>query len=231
MLLGLLVSSAVAANSIVVGSTFDYPPLTYIQNNQYLGDDVKIIQEFAADNKLDVKFVKTTWPTLSQDLQNNKFDIAVGGISENAIRKKLFLLSVPYGHSSKVPLIRCSDSTKFTSLSTIDLPQTRVVENKGGTNESFAKIIIKNAPITVVNDSQQPFLDLLNNKADVMFTDDIEASYRHQLMPKLCVAKLDERFPVTNKVFLFGKTIRGKELQRQFNSWWKSKHKFEVGIL
>jgi cyclohexadienyl dehydratase len=36
-----------------------------------------------------VRFVPTSWPTLSADLKADKFDIAMGGVTETAARAKI----------------------------------------------------------------------------------------------------------------------------------------------
>ena len=216
-----LTSQIFAANSIIlVGSTFDYPPVTYIESGQYKGHDIRIMQAFAKDNNLTIKFVKTTWPTLSKYLLDNKFTIAIGGISATTERKQLFLLSSPIGTSRKVPLIRCADMQKFNSVSKINSPNTRIVENIGGTNQKFAEENFSSANIILVNNNQLPFAYLSNKKADVMFTDNIEAEYKHQKNPKLCIAKLEKQFPASDKIFLFNKTEAGQELNLMFNKWW-----------
>ena len=80
-------------NMLLVGTIGDYPPLTLKTESGYVGVDIQIIQDFAQDKPLEVKFIQTTWPSLTQDLLDNKFDIAIGGISENPARSKAFYLS------------------------------------------------------------------------------------------------------------------------------------------
>lgn len=228
ILLGLILISNVysvsAKNIINVGSCFDYPPLTYINNTgKYSGSDIQIIEDFAKDNNITIHFVKTSWPKLEDDLKSEKFDIAVGGISNSLNRQKLFLLSEPITNTQKVPLIRCEDINRFRTLDSIDQPSTRVIENEGGTNQKFAISILKVAPITIVKNNKMPFDYLINKQADVMFTDSIEAIYKHSIEPKLCVAKIDKDFPVSYKVFLFTNNDLGTKLHQQFNSWWKNK--------
>ena len=211
-----------ATNELVVGSTFDYPPLTYLQDGKYLGDDIKMMQDFSRDNKFILQWVKTSWPNLKNDLLTNKFTVAAGGISDNLERRKLFLISNPLYVTRKAALIRCADISKFRTLAAIDSSTTRVVENAGGTNRQFAAGNLKNAQIITVANNQLPFEYLLQNKADVMFTDDVEVNYKHQKNSLLCMAKLDAQFPATNKVVLFANNENGKRLQLKFNAWWQN---------
>ncbi len=98
-----------------------------------------------------------------------------------------------------------------------------MVENRGGTNQSFALEQIKHATVVLYpqNATALASLTQANLKTDVMFTDDIEANYRHELNPQLCIANISQKFPKSNKVFLFTKTNTGKKLSKLFNRWWQ----------
>ena len=50
-------------NLILIGTTGDYPPLTYRTESGYRGKDVEIIMEFAKTEHLVIKFIPTTWQT------------------------------------------------------------------------------------------------------------------------------------------------------------------------
>lgn len=208
---------------LLVGTTGDYPPLSIYSQGKFSGKDIQIIQNFATANQFKLEFVQTSWMTLSADLAANKFTIAVGGISSNPQRMKLFYLSAPIEHSEKVPLIKCKDLKRFNNFAAIDQENIIVVENRGGTNQDFALKNIKKATIILLPNNYDALARLTakKNPADVMFTDDIEANYRHQINSKLCLAILPEKFPSADKVFLFQKTPSGQQLQKTFNHWWK----------
>lgn len=218
-------TNAYAANnsSILIGTTGDYPPLTYHTESGYSGKDIKIIMDFAKVEHLVIKFTPTTWQTMSQDLSSGKFDAAVGGISENQSRRELFYLSDAIESSAKVPLIRCSDSMRFTSFADIDQESVVVVENRGGTNQDFALQHIKHATLVLYPKNYKALNSLSDIKSptDVMFTDDVEVQYRHQINPQLCLANIPEKFPSSSKVFIFAKTNKGQKLTQLFNSWWQ----------
>jgi len=222
----LFIPVAVAANlQLLVGTTGDYPPLTAKSGNGFSGKDIDIVKAFAKDNQFELKFVPTTWQTLNSDLSQNKFVIAVGGISVNPERSKLFYLSLPIESSTKAAMIRCADMNRFTSLPEIDNESIVIIENRGGTNQDFALKNIISATIKLVPANATAIASLTTTPplADVMFTDDIEIAYRHQLNPKLCQAQIPEKFSSSSKVFVFAKTAEGQKLQQLFNQWWQSK--------
>lgn len=211
-----------ANGSIVfVGSTFDYPPLSYIEHNHHTGNDVKIIHAFAKDNNLKVEFIKTSWPALTTDMLNNHFVIAIGGITDTPSYRKNALVSLPIARFNEAALIRCKDMNKYASLTQINKPKTKVVANYDGTNLLTTKKYITKAKIIVVKNNQLKIQYLLNKKADVTLTDSIEASYQHNLHPYLCSVDLkNSGFPINNKVFLFSKDKKGHYLRNLFNRWW-----------
>ncbi|AUR52646.1 transporter substrate-binding domain-containing protein [Aquella oligotrophica] len=216
-----------AATTILVGTTGDYPPLSAKTESGFVGKDIDIIKNFAADNHLDLRFVTTSWQNLSDDLSSGKFILAVGGISENPERSKLFYLSIPIESSAKVPMIRCSDRVKYSRFALIDNESVIVSENRGGTNQDFALKNIKHAVIrlTPKNDIAIASLTMTPPLADVMFTDSIEADYRHHVNHNLCLADIPEKFPGSPKVFIFAKTEVGRKLQQLFNQWWLNQQK------
>ncbi|CQR23167.1 putative extracellular solute-binding protein [Yersinia enterocolitica] len=74
----------------------DYAPLAFHdKQGQLVGYDVDMAKSLADSLKLKVTFVATSWPTLSEDLVADKFDIAMGGVTETAGRAAQFALSSP----------------------------------------------------------------------------------------------------------------------------------------
>ena len=178
---------------IRVGTTGDYPPVTDYDagTGAFCGQDIALIEEFAQDQGLRLEFVLTSWPGLLADLCAGKFEIAVGGISRTEERQKLALLSRPLAITGKVALVRRGEKQRYASLEAIDTPETTVVEDHGGTNEQFARRRIECARLIVLPDNHSPFDHLLDGRADVMFTDSVEALYRQQITPDLCAVRAD----------------------------------------
>lgn len=164
----------------------DYRPFSMwnADKNQFEGFDIDMVTLLGTELGVKVEFVKSSWPTLMPDLQADKCDLAVGGITQNVNRMLVADFLPAYAPSGKVPLIRAKDKTKFTSLAAIDKPNVTVIVNPGGTNEKFVTANIKNAKVVVhPNNHEIPGL-IAEGKGDVMFTDAYEA---------VVYAKLDKR--------------------------------------
>ncbi|KQL43565.1 cyclohexadienyl dehydratase [Brevibacillus choshinensis] len=181
---------------IRVGTTGDYKPFSYLNptTGEYEGHDIDLAKKLADDLGVKVVFVKTTWPTLMDDLLADKYDIAMGGITRTLERAKKAQLSHPYINFGKSPLIRMADKDKYKSLADIDQPNVKIGVNPGGTNEKFVRANLKNAQIIVFEKNLEIPGKVASGEVDVMITDSIEAkSY----------AKEDQRLyaPLTDQTF------------------------------
>ena len=204
---------------LTVGTTGDYPPVTWWNpdTGSFEGTAIDLISAFARDRGHRIEFVKATWPTLMQGLEDGLYRVAAGGISETKIRARLSLMSDPVASTGKVALVRSADEAKFQTLDQIDREGVKVVENAGGTNESFARSHIRHATLTVVPDNLLPFDYLRDGRADVMFTDATEAVYVQHRNGALCAVHPDAPYTRIEKVFLFRK---GEEaLRDEFDAW------------
>lgn len=223
----LVVARAAAAEEILVGTTGDYPPLTEYneQSDSFEGEAIALVSEFADAHGYEIRFVRTSWPTLMEDLVAGKFQMAVGGITGTAARAEEALLSVPIRSFGKVALIRCGEEETYPTFSDIDRRGVRVVENRGGTNEQFALSRLRNATLIIVPDNTLPFQYLSEERADVMFTDSIEADYRENQGSGLCAVTTSGPYTHQEKVFLFR---QGEEsLVEEFNEWFLRREKAE----
>jgi len=186
----------IARGYILVGTTGDYRPFTYLnpETNEFEGYDIDAMKLFAESLGVEARFVQTTWPTLMSDLLADKFDIAAGGITRNTNRAKSASLSDPYLSFGKSPLIRAEDKEKYKSLEDINKPEVRIAVNPGGTNQAFVNQYLTRATVTVVeNNLSIPGL-IAEGKYDVMITDNIEAITYAKADPRLYAALADTPF-------------------------------------
>ena len=151
------------------------------------GIDIALGESLADYLGFKLEWIPTSWPTLMADLREHKFDVAMSGISITPQRLAQAAFSAPYHEGGKIPLGHCSLKPRFESLVDIDQASTRVIVNPGGTNEQFARRILKRASLRLHNDNRSIFDELASQNADVMFTDYIEAQLKTKQMPELCL--------------------------------------------
>jgi cyclohexadienyl dehydratase len=215
---------------IRVGTTGDYKPFTYYneESKQYEGYDIEAAKLMAKELGVEIKFVKTSWPTLMEDLLDNKFDIAVGGISRNTERQKKAHFTQPYLNDGKAPLIRKEDQERFKSIEDIDRPDVIIGVNPGGTNQKFVNANIKKAKVVVINNNLDIPPMVANGEIDVMITDSVEAIFYAGQDTRLYAALTDNTFTKSQKGYLMHQNdtvfqnwvdlwMEEMELQGEFN--------------
>ncbi|MQA39440.1 gamma subclass chorismate mutase AroQ [Rugamonas sp. FT29W] len=185
-----------------VGTTGDYKPFSSRAGNDFVGLDIELADGLARALGVKVQIVPTSWPALMKDFGENKFDIALGGVSITPERQKQGLFSVGYLRDGKTPITRCENSARFQTLAQIDQPSVRLIVNPGGTNERFARSQAPNAQLTVYPDNVTIFDRIVAGAADLMMTDAIEARLQQRLRPRLCAVHPDAPFDFAEKAIL-----------------------------
>ncbi len=198
------VLDAILARGVVrVGLTGDYRPFSIKDGDgRFEGLDVDMAESLAKGLGVKLEIVPTAWPTLMADLQSQKYDIGMGGITVTLERAKTAYFSAPVMRSGKMPIARCADQARFTSLADIDRPGVRVITNPGGTNEAFARANVKQAELIVFPNNAAIFDELVANHADVMMTDAVETRLQQRLHPELCAVHPDRPFNFSELAYL-----------------------------
>jgi cyclohexadienyl dehydratase len=204
-----LLDQIIQRGHVLVGTTGDYKPFTFLNptDDKFEGIDIDMAQALGRALGVEVKFVKTSWPTLMKDFGESKYDLGMGGISVNLERQKKGLFSIPYLVDGKTPITRKENVTKFQTLEQIDQPGVRVIVNPGGTNEKFARANLKQATIIVYGDNVTIFDQIVEGKADLMITDAVETVLQEKLHPQLAAVHPDKPFTYSEKGYLMPRDI------------------------
>lgn len=195
---GARLDGIMAKKTLRVGTPGDYRPFAMLQDGQYSGFDIDLIQQMAAELGVEVTFVATSWPTLMTDFEQDRFDVALGGISRNVHRvlKSEFLPGyAPFG---KVALIRATDKAKYRRAEDLNQPNVRVIKNPGGTNEQYVLANLGKANIaTHPKNAEIPSL-ISAGKGDVMITETYEALLYAKKDPRLHAAFIEQPLTKVN---------------------------------
>ena len=174
---------------------------TYLNpaTGEYEGIDAELSKIIADSLGVAIEYVPTTWPTLSADMQAEKFDIALCGISRNFARAKSMAMSDAYGEGlfGKTILCRKSDAKKFKSVADLNKPEVRIMINPGGTNEKFARANLPNAKLIVHEENADIPIQIAEGKADIMITETVEAVSWVKREPRLAAPLVDKPFEGT----------------------------------
>ena len=188
--------AVIASGTLRVGLTGDYKPFSYRdpQTGTFSGIDVDMAQALAGTMGVKLEIVPTAWPKLMADLQGNKFDVAMGGVTINLPRLRTAWFSAPVMTAGKTPIALCTNKERFQTIAQIDRPDVTVIVNPGGTNESFDRATFKQAKIEVFPDNATIFDELARGHGDVMITDGVETRLQQKLHPELCAIHPDKPF-------------------------------------
>jgi chorismate mutase-like protein len=194
----------IARGVLRVGSTGDYKPFSYrpAAGAEFVGLDIALAADLAHSLGVKLDVVPTSWPTLMKDFADDRFDLAIGGISVTLERQKKAMFSLPYLRDGKTPITRCENQARFQTLAQIDQPEVRLIENPGGTNERFARAHAPHARLIVYPDNVTIFEQIASGQADVMITDATEARLQQRLHPALCAVHPDAPFDFSEKAVL-----------------------------
>lgn len=193
-----------------VGATGDYKPFSSRVGSDFVGLDIELAADLARALGVTVQIVPTSWPALMKDFGDDKFDVALGGVSITPERQKQGLFSVSYLRDGKTPITRCENSARFQTLTQIDQSGVRLIVNPGGTNERFARSRAPNAQLTVYPDNVTIFDQIVTGAADLMITDAIETRLQQRLRPQLCAVHPDTPFDFAEKAILLPRDVAFK---------------------
>ncbi|WP_295549308.1 transporter substrate-binding domain-containing protein [uncultured Pseudacidovorax sp.] len=174
-----------------VGTPGDYRPFAIKTGDGYSGHDIDLVERMAKELGVRIEWVPTTWPNLLKDMQADKYDLAVGGITRNVNRIRVVAMLPGYAPFGKVALVRAADKARFTTLESLNLPGVRVIKNPGGTNETFVLENLKAAQVSTHEKNAEIPALIAEGKGDVMITETYEALVYAKADPRLHAAFID----------------------------------------
>ena len=200
-----------------VGTTGDYAPFSYSRDDMsFTGIDIDLALNLAESLNVELIFIKTSWPTLMNDLAAGLFDIAMSGVSIIPARQQHAYFSAPYHVGGKSPITLCSRVDEFSSIEEIDQPSVRAIVNPGGTNERFIDAKLRRAKKILHQDNRTIFNELINGHADLMITDIIEVRLQVNLHPELCESMPGQALTYQEKGYMMSKDAA---LKLAVNQW------------
>ena len=160
------------SNPIIVGTTAQDMPFSFMQNNINVGFDIELVTRFAASLGRPVQFKVLSFGGLIPALKSKKIDIMASAAMITEERKKQVFFSEPYFHvGSTVLALKENLATPSVPLRDgSDLATARVATMTGTTCEIYISNNYPNAELLLFDDINDAFMALKTGKADYVFT-------------------------------------------------------------
>jgi cyclohexadienyl dehydratase len=159
------------------GTTGDWNPMSVRDpaTNSYVGFDIDVAKELAADLGVEVEFVPTDWKTLVQGVVAGNYHVS-GSASISPPRMKAAGFSESYIAVEIMPFTTADKAGMFDGYESINKPGVKVATTLGTTFDALVREWFPDADIKVVEAPARGFQEVLAGRADVFITSNIEGS-------------------------------------------------------
>lgn len=157
-----------------IGTSGDYFPFSFKDAEGNLaGVDIELGKLLAVALGVRAEFVLFRWQEWTRDMLEDRFDIAMSGITVTAERLQKMAFSSSYLQSGAVPMARQTANVK--DVDTLNTPDVRLVVNRGGYLEGVARRTFPQAQIITTTENTRLGEFVASDQADVLLTDSLEA--------------------------------------------------------
>lgn len=150
----------------------DYQRISYRdpRSGQLSGLDIDLATALAADLRVKLRFVDSSFITLVQDLHNNRCDVAMFGIAMLPQRMEQLQFSTPYVQSD-IHAVTTRTSRVVRQWSDIDHPGVLVGVQAGTFMEHVLRQRLRHASLVSIQLPQTRERELIAGRVDVFMTD------------------------------------------------------------
>jgi ABC-type amino acid transport substrate-binding protein len=113
--------SIIKRGKLRVGYHPENLPFSFVNDKgDLVGFDVELMHVLARELKVEIEFIEWTYETVLKDLDQGKFDIAIGGLIVNPERLAKANFSIPYMNMTTAVVVKDHRRNKFNSWRAID---------------------------------------------------------------------------------------------------------------
>ena len=175
-----------SSGTLKVGTTGDWNPMSVRDpaTNSYVGFDIDVMTQLAADLGVEVEFVPTDWKTLVNGVVAGNYHMT-GSASISPARLKAAGYSDSYISVEILPFTTDDKLARFDGWESANKPDVKVATTLGTTFEKSVRAWFPNAEIIVVEAPARGFQEVLSGRADVFITSNIEGSTLVEKFPNV----------------------------------------------
>jgi cyclohexadienyl dehydratase len=170
-------AAALEGGVLRVGTSGDYAPFSIATGEDpivFEGFDVSVARAYAEERGLVLILERFRWPHLIRDLEADRFDLAMSGVTIVPERSAVGRFSVPVVETGAVVLARQPE--RFPDLAALNRSIIRIGVNAGGYLERVAGTRFRRATVVAIPDNEAVLEALLSADVHAVLTDTAEAS-------------------------------------------------------
>lgn len=169
-----------------VGTTGDWNPMSVRDpaTNSYVGYDIDVMTQLAADLGVELEMVPTDWKTLVNGVVAGNYHMT-GSASISPARLRAAGYSSSYISVEIFPFTLAENEGRFNGWDSINNGDVKVATTLGTTFEKNVKEWFPSAEIVVVEAPARGFQEVLSGRADVFVTSNIEGATLLEKFPNL----------------------------------------------
>lgn len=178
---------------LTVGTSADFAPFEFpiVKNGkkEIVGFDIMLAQKIAKKLGVKLKVVNIEFPSLISELNNNKTDLVISGLSKTKKRQKAVLFSKPYYTVENVLLVKKGQEDKYQTLT--DLNGKQLGAQQSSTQEDLIKKDLPKANLVSEAVLTSLATELANGQLDGVVMESATANnYVKQYPNKYALAKV-----------------------------------------
>jgi polar amino acid transport system substrate-binding protein len=134
------------------------------KSGNYIGFEIEVAKQLAADLGVDIEFVPTKWSGIIPALLTGKFDIIIGGMSVTPQRNIKVNFSIPYEFSGMNIVASKEVAGNHSTIEDFNKPDTKIAVRLGTTAAEAAKNFLPKAEKLFFDEESQTIQELLNKR-------------------------------------------------------------------
>ncbi|MFO7717460.1 MAG: transporter substrate-binding domain-containing protein [Thermodesulfobacteriota bacterium] len=138
------------------------------KTGEFIGFEIDVARELAADIGVEPEFVPTKWSGIIPALLSGKFDIIIGGMGIRPQRNLKVNFSIPYDATGMSIVAHKEVAPEYQSLEDFNSSSVTVVARVGTTAAQAAKRHLPKAKVRLFDDEAQALQELLNKRAHAL---------------------------------------------------------------
>ncbi len=128
-----------ASDHLVVGTTANYPPMVFLDNNRVVGIEADFAAALASELNRKLEIVDMPWEKLANALNTGQVDVVMAGVSITGKRKELAAFTNPYMEIGQMTLIRTADLGSLGAPGDMNKPGRIIGVENNTTGHRFAE--------------------------------------------------------------------------------------------